>query len=76
MEEVTIVAVRKNFEGRPIMYKLSDGREVSVVEAVNICNMGGLAGLYLTAQRWDGEWYIRSRPDGTRSNNLLNLPEF
>ena len=74
-DDLKIIAVQKEISGEVRAYKLSDGRIVSVQKAVDLCNRGILGG-YITATRWDGDAYIRTRPDGTRGNNLSNVPEF
>lgn len=73
--DLKIVAVQKEVNGEVRAYQLSDGRIVSVHKAVEMCNRG-LLGDYITASRWDGDAYIRTRPNGTRGDNLSNLPEF
>lgn len=76
MEGLKIVAVHKDWEGRKIEdVKLSNGEIVSMQKAVKMCN-SGLIPDYITATRWDGYEYLRTRPNQTRGDNLRNLPEF
>lgn len=76
MEGLKIVEVRKDWEGRKITdVKLSNGEIVSMQKAVKMCSNGQLPG-YIIAKRWDGEEYLRTRPNQTRKDNLDKLPEF
>lgn len=71
-----IVAVQKEVDGDVRAYMLSDGQVVSVQKAVDLCNQGQMDSMYITAIRWDGDAYIRTRPNSKRADNLSNLPEF
>lgn len=76
MEDLKIVEVHKDWDGRRIEdVKLSNGEIVSMQKAVKMCNNGQLPG-YIVATRWDGEEYLRTRPNQTRGDNLRKLPEF
>lgn len=76
MEDLKIVEVHKDWDGRKITdVKLSNGEIVSINRAIQMCESGQLPG-YIIGTRYDGESYLRTRPDGTRGNNLSNLPEF
>ena len=58
--------------GRITGYQLSDETFVSKPEAVSMAKQGQIAGVGI-AHRGDTE-YLKSIPDGTKNNNLGNLP--
>ena len=58
--------------GRITGYKLSDETFVSKPEAVSMAKQGQIAGVGI-AHRRDTE-YLKSIPDGSDNNNLVNLP--
>ena len=58
--------------GRINGYQLSDGSTVSKEEGVALAKDGEIKGVGI-AHRKDTE-YLKSLPDGTKSNNLGNLP--
>lgn len=71
-----IVEVHRDSSGEIELVKLDDGRIMSRTEAVTKMNSGELfLADTLTAESSDGEVYLRSMPDGDRTNNLSNLPE-
>lgn len=74
MEELKVVAVKKNDGGNLSKFKLSDGRIVNFDECAAMCDCGELNLIHTTGK--DGAPVIRSYPDGDDSNNLSNLPEF
>lgn len=74
MEELKVVAVKKNDEGNLSKFKLNDGRVVNLDECAAMCDCGELSLTHTTGK--DGAPVIRSYPDGDESNNLSNLPEF
>lgn len=71
-----IVEVHRDNSGEIQLVKLDDGRILSRVDAAIKINMGELCipGV-LTAESKEGEPYLRSMPDGDRTNNLSDLPE-
>lgn len=75
MEDLKIVAVRKDTSGEIDAFKLSDGRVVEKVVAFQMVNRGELKG-YVSGVSSLGEAYIRSAADGDPTNNLGNLPSF
>lgn len=75
MDDLTIVGVQKEVDGRTKAYKLSDGQIVSVDRAVSMANTGQLPG-YIVSTSATCEAYLRTRPDRSRRNNLSKLPEF
>ena len=58
--------------GRITGYKLSDNSFVEKQQAVNMAKQGQIAGVGI-AHRGDTE-YLKSIPDGSKNNNLGNLP--
>lgn len=70
-----IVAVRKDTNGTITDYKLSNGKVISVSEAVNMASSGQLSG-YNVATATDGSKSIRSNPDSVKKNNLDSKPTF
>ncbi|EJR54115.1 hypothetical protein IIM_02171 [Bacillus cereus VD107] len=69
-----IVAVRKNDEGDLIAFKTSSGRELDYITALDEAKSGKLA--HVDVFHKYGRDIIRSEPDGTKENNLDNLPDF
>ena len=58
--------------GRIIGYQLSDNSIVEKQQAVNMAKQGQIAGVGI-AHRGDTE-YLKSIPDSSENNNLVNLP--
>ena len=58
--------------GRITGYQLSDSSIVEKQQAVNKAKQGQIAGVGI-AHRGDTE-YLKSIPDGSENNNLVNLP--
>lgn len=71
----TFVAVRKNADGDLREFKTSSGRILTYEEALQQIQAGMIEGVNTFTGK-DGETYIRSNPDGDRSNNLDSLPTF
>ncbi|MFD1020349.1 DUF3892 domain-containing protein [Thalassobacillus hwangdonensis] len=69
-----IVAVRKNDEGDLIAFKTNQGRELDYVTALQEAKNGTLANVDVFHKY--GRDILRSEPDGIKSNNLDNLPDF
>ena len=59
-------------DGRITGYQLSDNTVVEKQQAVNMAKQGQIAGVGI-AHRGDTE-YLKSIPDGSQNNNLVNLP--
>lgn len=53
-------------------YRLSDGRQVSKQEGVELAKQGMIRGVAVAENQ--GTEYLRSLPDGAEKNNLGNLP--
>lgn len=66
-----IVALLKD-HGKISGYELSDGRQVSKEEGVNLARNGEIAGVGIAHRK--GTEYLKSIPDGTEDNNLSSLP--
>lgn len=66
-----IVALIKE-DGRVTGYQLSDNSIVEKQQAVDLAKQGQIAGVGV-AHRGDTE-YLKSIPDGSKNNNLGNLP--
>lgn len=73
-EKHKIVAVRR-LNGVTTAVKLDDGQELTVAQAVNLCENGLLPGFNVGYSKF-GEAYLRGIGDGDQSNNLDNLPTF
>ncbi len=58
--------------GRITGYQLSDNSIVEKQQAVNMAELGQIAGVGI-AHRGDTK-YLKAIPDGTENNNLGNLP--
>ena len=58
--------------GRITGYQLSDNSIVEKQQAVDMAKQGQIAGVGI-AHRGDTE-YLKSIPDGSENNNLVNLP--
>ena len=71
----TFIAVRKNADGDLRKFKTSSGRILTYEEALQQVQAGMIEGVNTFTGK-DGETYIRSNPDGDRSNNLDSLPTF
>ena len=54
-------------------YELSDGKQISVEEAISMAKENMLKNVGVSISK-DGSEYIRSLADGDESNNLGNLP--
>ena len=68
-----IVGLIKN-SGRIYGYQLSDGSKVSREEGVSLAKAGKIKNVGIS-HRKDTE-YLKSIPDGSKNNNLGNLPSF
>ncbi|HCF51113.1 MAG TPA: hypothetical protein DER60_12580 [Syntrophomonas sp.] len=75
MEQLEIVEVRHDEQGRLNRFKLSDGRELDFQQTVAMGKKGQIKNIDVV-DRDSGMQFIRSEPDGTEANNLDNLPEF
>ena len=62
--------VKKN--GRVTGYQLSNGRVVSKEEGVDLAREGEIRGVGISSR--NGNYYLKSLPDGIDNNNLSNLP--
>jgi Protein of unknown function (DUF3892) len=69
-----IVAVRKNDEGDIIAFKTSTGKELDYRTALNEAKSGRLA--HVDVFHKYGRDIIRSEADGSKENNLDQLPSF
>jgi hypothetical protein len=71
----TFIAVQKNADGDLQKFKTASGRILSYDEALQQVQAGRIEGVNTFTGK-DGDTYIRSNPDGDRSNNLDALPTF
>ncbi|MCY8931719.1 DUF3892 domain-containing protein [Bacillus atrophaeus] len=69
-----IVAVRRNDEDNIIAVKTNTGRELDYPAALAEAKAGNLA--HTDVFHKYGRDILRSEPDGTKENNLTELPEF
>ncbi len=69
-----IVAVRKNGDGDITAVKTDSGRELEYSQAVSEAKAGNLE--HVDVYQRYGRDILRSEPDGTKENNLDNLPGF
>lgn len=69
-----IVAVRKNEDDDIIAFKTDSGRELDYVSALEEAKSGNIA--HIDVFHRYGRDIIRSEPDGSKENNLDNLPQF
>lgn len=75
--KVSIVAVKKNEAGIITDFKLSDGRELSKQEAVNVAKTEGIDGVNVGRTRGDNPTEIlRANPTNNTAKALTNLPTF
>lgn len=70
-----VIAVRKNGDGDIIRLRLSNGNEVDYLVAQRLAAQGEIENVQLLKGR-DGDQHLRSIPDGDKSNNLDNMPNF
>lgn len=70
-----IVAVSKGDRGNIKAFQLANGNILDYPQIIQAGLDGALEGLLVQGNR-EGELIVRSAPDGYRSNNLDNLPEF
>lgn len=74
-EALTVVAVRKNEANIITDFKLSDGRELTKEEAVNVCKEEGIEGVNVGRTRGeDHTEMLRANPTDYPSKALANLP--
>lgn len=69
----TITGVVKDDKGEITAYHLDNGDTVMKDEAVNLAKQGAIKGVSVAISK-KGEEFLRSLPDGDKSNNLDNLP--
>ncbi|KMT22350.1 DUF3892 domain-containing protein [Clostridium cylindrosporum] len=69
-----ITKVKHDSKGEIIEYQLDNGSIVSKEEVVNLAYNGEIEGVMVSRSK-SNEYYVRSTPDGDKSNNLDNLPE-
>ncbi|ANE48949.1 hypothetical protein SY83_15295 [Paenibacillus swuensis] len=74
-EREEVVAVRKNDEGDIIAFKFATGREVDYKEAQLMAKAEQINNVSVIKGK-DGDDHLRSNPDGTKANNLDQLPLF
>lgn len=70
---IPVAAVKKNGDGDIIEFKLATGQLVSFDEAIRFDV--DLSGMVIGSTRY-GDPTVRSAPDGFKSNNLDELPEY
>ena len=75
METASIVKVRKNNDGDITDVMLGNGNVYSVNEAIIMAKDGLLEGVNVGRAK-NGREYLRSDPNGTKKDNLDNLPTF
>lgn len=71
----SIIEVDKNTNGEIIAYKLDNGETLEKTKAVELAKQGYINGVQVSVSK-KGEEYLRSLPDGSKSNNLSSMPEF
>jgi len=70
-----IVKVRKNADGDITNVLTSTGEEVDVSKAVALAKIGTVESVIVGKNR-NGNDVIKSSPNGTKEDNLDNLPTF
>ena len=68
-----ISRVVKDSQGEITAYEFENGDIVSKEQAVMLAKQGNIGGVSVSTSR-KGEEYLRSLPDGDKSNNLDSLP--
>jgi hypothetical protein len=68
-----ITRVVKDNQGEITAYEFENGDIVSKEQAVMLTKQGSISGVSISTSR-KGEEFLRSLPDGDKSNNLDSLP--
>jgi hypothetical protein len=68
-----ISRVVKDNQGEITAYEFENGDIVSKEQAVMLAKQGNISGVSISTSR-KGEEFLRSLPDGDKTNNLDNLP--
>ncbi|MEF9935579.1 MAG: DUF3892 domain-containing protein [Clostridium sp.] len=69
-----IVGVKHNSKGDIIEYHMDNGKVLTKWEAIKFATDGKIEGVDVIRSD-DHTYYLRSLPDSTVDNNLINLPE-
>lgn len=72
-ENALSISMRIKHNQEVVGYVLSNGKEVSMEEAIEMAKENRLNHVGVAVSK-NGEEYIRSLADGDESNNLTNLP--
>lgn len=76
-KKVSVVATRKNEVGIITNFKLSDGRELTKEQAVQVAKTEGIEGVNVGRTRGeDHTEMLRANPTNDVSKALYNLPNF
>ncbi|KOO50773.1 DUF3892 domain-containing protein [Priestia koreensis] len=75
MAKEQFVAVRKNSDGDLDEFQTASGQILSYQDALQLVQAGNVENVSAFKGK-DGGTYIRSNPDGDKSNNLDSLPTF
>jgi len=68
-----ISKVAKDSQGEITAYELENGEIVSKEQAVSLAKQGNISGVSVATSK-KGEEFLRSLPDGDKTNNLDSLP--
>lgn len=69
----SIIKVKKNNDGDITDVMLENGNVYSINEAITMARDGLIEGVNVSRAK-NGREYLRSDPNGTKSDNLDNLP--
>lgn len=69
-----IIGVRHDSNGEIVSYKLDNNKILNKKEAVSFAEEGKIDGVTIGVSK-NGEKFLKSMPDGNKSNNLDNMPE-
>lgn len=73
-ERKKIEAVRREYSGRILKFKFTDGSVMGYPDAIILCRNGGIEGCIVSEN--NGGAYIKTKNDGDDSNNLRDYPQF
>ncbi|WP_432401461.1 DUF3892 domain-containing protein [Wukongibacter sp. M2B1] len=74
-DTASIIKVKKNHDGDITDVMLENGNVYSIDEALNMAKHGIIDGVNVGRAK-NGREFLRSNPNGLRSDNLDNLPTF
>lgn len=75
VDKAKIIKVKKNPEGDITDVMLDNGNVYSINEAMIMAKDDLISGVNVSESK-NGQTYLRSNPNGSKDDNLDNLPEF